>query len=266
MNCYGVFHTARVASRQSDHQRTFIFAGVIHYQGVAAGQAFHSQRQAAELVFPVGVGACDVKNNLRCEFGEGFAQMLVEDREIIFVTYAVWQVDVHGGWRLDERIVVQLVDREREHAFVAGENCGSAVAMVNVGVDHHCSFNCFVVLQAADGDGYIVDYAEAFTVIRAGVVESAADIRGPAVVQRFLAREDCPASGQPAGFDQFLRVWYFELQDFGVGERAGFQFADVLARVDAEDIFVSCWLRRKKIAALRDSAVRQAFVNQAILL
>jgi hypothetical protein len=36
--------------------------------------------------------------------------------------------------------------------------------------------------------------------------------------------------------------------------------------VDAQDVFVFRWLRGKKIAAVGDSAVQEAFVHQAILL
>ena len=46
--------------------------------------------------------------------------------------------------------------------------------MVHVGVDDHSHRNVSIGLQAADGNGDVVNGAEAFTVVGVGVMEAAA--------------------------------------------------------------------------------------------
>ena len=53
---------------------------------------------------------------------------------------------------------------QREHAAIARENCGRAVAVMNVAIDDQRFFDGAFVLQRADGDGDIVNRAKAFAV------------------------------------------------------------------------------------------------------
>ena len=53
--------------------------------------------------------------------------------------------------------------------------------MVDITIDGHGSADFPVVLKAADGDGYVVDHAEAFAVVGEGVMEAAADVDGDAI-------------------------------------------------------------------------------------
>lgn len=50
--------------------------------------------------------------------------------------------------------------------------------MVDVGIDDHGGADGAVMLETADGDGYVVDDAEAFAVVGKGVMEAAADVDG----------------------------------------------------------------------------------------
>ena len=79
-----------------------------------------------------------------------------------------------------------------------------------------------IELQAADRHGHIVKNAEPFAMIGIRVMESAADIRRPAVAQRALTRKNRAARGEPAGVHQLQRVRNFQSQDFCVGKRARF--------------------------------------------
>ena len=89
--------------------------------------------------------------------------------------HAVGQADVERAARLPHRVVVLLVHREGEHARVALEDEGGAVAVVHVEIDDGGALDA-PFLQHANRDRHVVQRTEAFAVIRKGVVESAADM------------------------------------------------------------------------------------------
>src|SRR5205085_6589556 len=64
------------------------------------------------------------------------------------------------------------------------------VAVVHVAINGHGAGDLAVLLHAPDGDRDVVDHAEAFAVVRMGVMESAADIEGDAVAQRALCSQN----------------------------------------------------------------------------
>ena len=90
----GVFDLAGVASREGDGEGRAVAAAVVKDQRVAAAKAFDGEREAAELIFAVRVGARDVKNQVRAKFGEAAYQMRFEDGEIVFVADAVGKIGV----------------------------------------------------------------------------------------------------------------------------------------------------------------------------
>src|SRR2546430_3718163 len=72
-------------------------------------------------------------------------------------------------------------------------DCSRAIAMVNVAIDSHGSADFVIALHAAYGDRHVVDHAEALTMVREGVMKSAADVEGDSILQRILSRQDGPA-------------------------------------------------------------------------
>src|SRR5579863_10673428 len=136
-------------------------AKVVEDEGVAATKAFDSEGEAAELVFAIGVSAGDVEDEIGMKFGEGTDEVRFEDSEIVFVGDAVGQIGVETRGRLAFRIIVFLMNRESENGGVVRENCGGAVALVHIGVDDHGGFDGAVVPEAANGDGDVMDDAEA---------------------------------------------------------------------------------------------------------
>jgi hypothetical protein len=47
---------------------------------------------------------------------------------------------------------------------------------VNVAINCHGCPNSSIALHAADGDGYVMNHAEALTMVRKGVMKATADI------------------------------------------------------------------------------------------
>jgi hypothetical protein len=68
---------------------------------------------------------------------------------------------------------------------------------VHVAIDGHGLVNLAIALHAADGDGDIVDHAEAFAVIGERVMESSADADRHAVVERVIGGQHRAAGGEP---------------------------------------------------------------------
>ena len=145
------------------------------------------------------------------------------------------------------------MNREREDRFVPAKNRRRAIPVVHVRIDHHRALDRAIVLQSPDRHGHIVNHAETFAMIGTRMMESAADIRRPAISQRALSRENRSSRGQPARVHQFLRVRYFESRNFGLAQRSRLQLPNVFLSMDAQNIFIRCRLRRQKIVCIGDS-------------
>src|SRR5579883_181942 len=104
-------------------------------------------------------------------------------------------MNVNGRRRLLARIIVTLVQRQREHGPIAGEDGGRAVAVMHVAIDHHGPLYLLLTLQLAYCDCNVVDGTEAFAVIRESVMKSAADVEAEALAQGVACGQD-GASGR----------------------------------------------------------------------
>ena len=62
--------------------------------------------------------------------------------------------------------------------------------MVHVAIHGHRACDLFITLHAANGDGHIVNHAEAFAVVREGMMKSAADIKCHPILQSIISREN----------------------------------------------------------------------------
>ena len=158
------------------------------------------------------------------------------------------------------------MDRKRENRGISAENRGRPVALMHVGVDDHRPFDRAVKLETPDRHGNIVNHAEALAMVRIRVMESAANVRGPAIFQRAPSRQNRAAGRQPARHNQFLRVRHLHPHFFLVTQVAGFQLVEILLRMNAQNIGIRRRLRRQKILRARDSFSQKLIVNQPVLL
>src|SRR5580700_12059026 len=127
-------------------------------------------------------------------------------------------------------------DRRWRIVASASKNCGRAIALMDVAIDGHCGANLTIALHATDGDGHVVDHAEAFAVTGERVMESSANADGYAVVEGTIGGQNRAAGGQPEGAHQLRRVRDFQLHFFSRAERARLQFVNVLRRVYEEHV------------------------------
>jgi len=95
------------------------------------------------------------------------------------------------------------MNRKGKNGIIVAEDVGSAVAVMDVGVDDDGFFYCGVRLQTSNGYRDVVYRAEAFAVIGVGVVKPASEITGEAIAECELSGEDGAAGGEPDGLGEF---------------------------------------------------------------
>jgi hypothetical protein len=78
-----------------------------------------------------------------------------------------------------------------------------SISLMDIAVHNHSPRNHVVRLQSADCDRDVVDHAEAFAMIREGVVEASAEIDCDAVLKRLLCGNNRTAGVQPKSLHQF---------------------------------------------------------------
>src|SRR5229473_953733 len=171
-----------VAASQDHGHWYFLGKGSFENRPVPLLETIHAQRQAPQLIFPVRVGARQIKEQVRSE-AHGYSEGSSQPIEIFIVANSVAQVDVDGGRQLLAGIVVELMQRQCENPPVAGKDGRRAVALVHVAVHDEGPLDQRFVLQRANGDRNIVDRAESLAVSWKSVMKSTADIEPDSIKQ-----------------------------------------------------------------------------------
>jgi len=121
------------AGEHGDDRRTGTARGVQH-ETIARGQPRLRQSQPAEAIALEGIRAGEIEHDAGAA-REGARQRRRQQRQIPLVAGAVFQADIQIASRLERRIVVLLVHREREDGRVALEDHRRAVAVMHVEID-----------------------------------------------------------------------------------------------------------------------------------
>src|SRR5260221_6312879 len=106
------------------------------------------------------------------------------------------------------------MQRQCEHAPVAGKDGRGAVAMVHVAVYDECSLDQRFVLERAYRDRNIVNGAESLAVSWKSVMKTTADIESDAIAQRITGCQNAASCSQPERLHHLPRIWNLELQKF----------------------------------------------------
>jgi hypothetical protein len=207
---------------------------------VARQQACGAELEAAEPVAFVRVGAGEIERQaerlLAVLVGE-HAQGTVERAQVVGVAAAVGQGDVEVARRLAEREVPGAVERDREHARVAGEDRRRAVALVDVEVDDDDAQRR-LGLQQARRDGDVVEDAVAAAARRRRVVRAAGEVGGDALVERGPGRRHRRTHRPARALDHLLAPWKADRALLGGAERSRCHGGDIRGFVDAEQVGV----------------------------
>src|SRR5262249_57843906 len=103
-------------------------------ESITFGKAGLRQAEAAEAIAFEGVCPGEVDDDVRTAVDHA-RQGARKQRQIPVVADAVLEADIEVAAWLEQRVVVLLVHRAREHAGVALEDHGRSVAMVKVAID-----------------------------------------------------------------------------------------------------------------------------------
>ena len=215
------------------------------------------------MVFAVGICATDIEQHVRVKGFDGFFNGGEKCGQVFFVGDAIFEIQIEGGMRFVGGVVVLLMNGEGEDGIVLAEDGSGAIAVVDVGVHDHGAGDFVAGLQRANGDGYIVDGAEAFAVAGICVVKAAAEVAAEAVLQGGLGGCDCAAGCQPECADEFGGIGDFQFHLIARGQCAGFELLDPVFGVDAEDIGVGCGFGAEEVARFSDAFVQEFVVDEA---
>ena len=96
----------------------------------------------------------------------------------------------------------------------------SAVSLMYVAIHRHGPTNLAPLLHGSNGNGKIVDHAEAFSMFGKGVVKSAANIDANTIVQCAFRCQDRTSSVEHEGVHHLRRVGNLHLQLLARAEAA----------------------------------------------
>src|SRR5208283_1083945 len=133
VDSHRVLDAVGIPSGKSDHHRNITGAGNAKDEFVPPLQSFDAKVQAAELVLAVRIGASHVADQFGVELPQSGTQRIVQPGQILQITAAVRQVDVNRGRRLGERVVVLLVQRDREDVVAGAFGHGRTLRSVQRG-------------------------------------------------------------------------------------------------------------------------------------
>ena len=84
-----ILDAMRISPGVGDHDRNASRLGDLKDELIALFQTFNCEREPAELVFAIRIGAGDVANQIRRELPQAGAERVVEPREVVVVGNAI---------------------------------------------------------------------------------------------------------------------------------------------------------------------------------
>ncbi len=266
MNRDGVADFDGVTTGQGDKHRDLRRQRRSDHQTVPRAQTFQGQRQAAQLVLAIRVGAGHVSHQLRPEVRQRGQVRRPQPLQILLIAGFIRQVNVDGGGRLEGGVVVQLVNGDGVDGGVALEDRGRAVGVVNVAIHHHRAINQAFALQAADGHRDVVDGAKALAMIGERVMEPATEVEADPVGERQPRRQQAASGGQPEGLHHAPRVRNLQPYDLLEAQRAGFQPAYPPGLVHQQHVFIPRRLGLDEVFRFHHPFLQQPLADQPVLL
>jgi hypothetical protein len=179
----------RVTAGEKRRDRYIPLNALPDYEFVAPAQPSLRQLQPAEFIALDAVDAGDVKNQFRLMVIKDYRKVMFQQFEVFCIAGPVGEPDVEAALLLD-RIIIFLMHAEREDCGLVVEDEGGAVSLVDVEVNDGGAFEQAVRHCAPEPDRYVIDIAEAFGMVREGVVESACEVHGEAIGDCAAACED----------------------------------------------------------------------------
>ena len=181
-----------VAAGEEDHhgQTRPLRADDLHDPPIPVQHGGGADLPVAQTIVVGRIGAGQIEHEPRLDIGHHARQDLLDRPQVELVADAGPQL--HAG-RLDGLDVVEVtvVDRQRVHRRIVGEDPARALTVVQVEVDDEDRAAEAAIAQVRDGHRDVVEQAEALATVGHGVVQAAAEVEEDAPVpQRETCSED----------------------------------------------------------------------------
>jgi hypothetical protein len=121
-----------------------------------------------------------------------------------------------------------------------------------------------VALHTADGNRYIVDQAETFSVIGKSMVEAASNVDATVISQRLTGGDNRSPGHVPESLYKFFAVGDFQLQFLARAQGSLLQFVNPEPGVDEKEICFLAGLCRQEIGFGEGSGSQQALPHLAV--
>lgn len=168
-------------------------------------QSIDRQLQFTELITLVGVDSSLVKDHFRTKAIQNLRKMSLKYRQILFITNSVWQVEVECTLLLACRKILLTVHREGEDVWIAVEDRGGTVSLMNITIDDCDAPDQSIALQDTNRDGNVVEHAVPFAMVRICVMGPPSEIRGNPIKKGAPRGEDRPLYSRTRATDKRLR-------------------------------------------------------------
>ena len=155
--------------------------------------------------------------------------------------------------------------REREYAWVTLEDCRRAVALVDIEVDDQGPGCAPLSLQHADGDGNVVQHAEALAVIGKRVVGAARQVARHAVFQCSARSFDRSLHRQLRPAPERRRPRDADAADLGRLQRPRREFLQVPGRMNKREVAGWRFVGDEDVLRLQHPLAEQPLVRQRVL-
>jgi hypothetical protein len=137
---------------------------------------------------------------------------------------------------------------------------------MNVAIYDEGTSDASLELETPNGDGDIVQEAEAFAMVGESVVKSASDVNADLVAESAVGGENGATRHQPKRFGEFGTVGNLQLEFFACREQTLAQFFYVEGSVNEENVFVTSRLRSDEVRRFGGVQLEQAVVGSLVLV
>ena len=225
MQVGGQFGRGRVAAGKQQGDRKAPSMELAQDESLSAAQAVSGERQSAVAVPEHHIHAREEEDEVRPTPVDHITEMPLQEVEVLDVAAVVVQRDIKVAGGLPHREVPTAVHREREDGLVALETERVRIPLMHIEVDDQRPSNLLFSLENSNRHPHVVEHAEAFAVIRAGMVGSAREVRAAAVLPGIPRGEQGPGHRQSGPSSQCRRPGKTEPAFFRLAERP---FADLV--------------------------------------
>lgn len=230
-----VFDGEGVAAAHADDDGDAVGTAGVKDDAVAAAEPFLGHGEFAEFVFAEGVDAGLVEDDLGRE-GEDAGEDGFELGKELVVAGIVGQGDVDLALLLAEREVVGPVHGEGEHVGVVLIDGGGAIALMDIEIDDGDAADEAERAEMLNGDGDVVEDAEACALMGEGVMGATGEIAAEAVLHGIEGRGDGATDGSEGAVDERFGPGKADAADGLLREGAAKEGIEVVGRVDAGEL------------------------------